>query len=96
MSSSDLGLLSDTLALVLFLLSDELSKHANLVRFVLSKIKTKALGCADLQQVVIERLPGDAYFSGGFLKRELNVPAIELYATVELPPLANFFHNLFD
>ena len=54
LSSCDLGLLSDTLALVLFLLSDELSKHANLVRFVLSKIKTKAFGCADLQQVVIE------------------------------------------
>ena len=65
----DLGLLSDTLALVLFLLPHKLSKHSNFVTLVLSKIKTKALGGADLQQVVVERLSGDAHFRGSILKR---------------------------
>ena len=53
-SPVNLGFLSDTLALVLFLLSHELAEHSNFVRPVLSKIKTKALGGANLQQVVIE------------------------------------------
>ena len=65
----DLSLLSDTLALVLFLLPHKLSKHSNFVTLVLSKIKTKALGRADLQQVVVERLSGNAHFRGSILKR---------------------------